>query len=65
MVGIWLFTIFSFSVCLEKVCCFFFKDLLERECVRVGAEGEGQNPQADSLLIAEFDMGLDPRTLRS
>lgn len=29
-----------------------------------GAEGEGEeeNPQADSLLSAELDMGLDPRT---
>ena len=29
-----------------------------------GAEGEGES-QADSLLSAEPDMGLDPTTLRS
>jgi len=47
--------------------CFFKKIYLferEREWDR-GAERGGENPQADSSLSMEPDMGLDPRTLRS
>jgi len=48
-----------------------FKDLFiyfrERKRTRAGggAEGERENPQADSRLIVEPHTGLNPRTLRS
>lgn len=44
---------------------FFFKFILEKECVSGGgrAEEERENPKANSLLSMEPYVGLDPTTL--
>ena len=47
----------------EHVCvCIYLKIyLLERERERAGGK-KGENPQVDSMLSTEPDVGLDPRT---
>ena len=64
-----LFTCASLAVLSLSLFKIFSKNLFERETTILG-KGRGggrrrETPQADSLLSAEPEAGLDPRTPRS